>query len=747
MMDVDFHLPNRSVEEKCRFVGELRQQMASMDAFEQKLDFLRALPHVCLFLDSAPSLRSFLNGLSSECVWGIIVIIAVGQGSIVFNSIEILDDKFQRLRVLLHTLLEVERFYTPIGGLIGYYHTALTILACMAKPQTDGLNEQYHYPPLIDISTDMALRNHQLKAGICAMPQMAEVYPIGGAGDRLSLCHPLTGDPLPVAQLELEGFSLLERLLLDLQGREYLYWKLLGRQLETPIVMMGSHEKNNISHILDLCQKMKWFGRAPDNFQMIVQPLVPQITEQGDFSLCEFLHLSLKPGGHGVIWKLAADEGVFDWLKAKGCHKMLIRQINNPAASVDDTLLAFIGLGCTSNRSFGFVACDRRIGAPEGMLVLKQTALEAAHEADDEASFRYAITNVEYTNFFAKGLSECPKEPGSLFSQFPANTNILFADIGVIENALQQDPLPGLLMNVKSKAPSIGLQGSPCYVPAGRLESSMQNVADDIYLESTEQLDSIQGALLPSYVMFTKRQKALSVTKNLYAAGSSFLDTPESCFFTLLENCYDLFSTHCGMNLPPMEGIEKCLSKGPPFIIRYMPLIGPLYSVIAQKIQKGTLHHGAELILNIAEVDLQGLMLSGSLKIVAKDPFGCTDPVTGKIHYSHGGGKCELHNVRIVNRGIDYEAPNCYWKDSIQRHALMEIILHGNGEFYADSVSFEGALRIDVPDGQRIEARTVDGEIRYQTFKIDAPTWHWNYSFADNAEIVLEKQISGDRSC
>ena len=35
----------------------------------------------------------------------------------------------------------------------------------------------------------------------------------------------------------------------------------------------------------------------------------------------------MKPGGHGVIWKLMIDAGVFDWLASQGREAAIVRQI------------------------------------------------------------------------------------------------------------------------------------------------------------------------------------------------------------------------------------------------------------------------------------------------------------------------------------------------------------------------------------------------------------------------------------
>jgi hypothetical protein len=49
------------------------------------------------------------------------------------------------------------------------------------------------------------------------LPELGEIYPIGGAGDRLGLVDSDTGESLPAALLPYCGRSLLEGLMRDLQ--------------------------------------------------------------------------------------------------------------------------------------------------------------------------------------------------------------------------------------------------------------------------------------------------------------------------------------------------------------------------------------------------------------------------------------------------------------------------------------------------------------------------------------------------
>ena len=62
----------------------------------------------------------------------------------------------------------------------------------------------------------------------------------------------------------------------------------------------------------------------------------------------EPLSPALKPGGHGAIWKLMHDQGVFTWLAAKGRKGGVVRQITNPMAGTDTTLLALSGGGSST---------------------------------------------------------------------------------------------------------------------------------------------------------------------------------------------------------------------------------------------------------------------------------------------------------------------------------------------------------------------------------------------------------------
>lgn len=119
-------------------------------------------------------------------------------------------------------------------------------------------------------------------------------------------------------------------LVLYSQAREYLHYRVFGSQMMTPVAVMTSDAKGNHSRITELLQDKGWFGRGEGSFNLFCQPLVPVVSvENGKWLVTKPFQLMLKPGGHGVIWKLMSDSGVFDWLESRGREAALVRQIRS----------------------------------------------------------------------------------------------------------------------------------------------------------------------------------------------------------------------------------------------------------------------------------------------------------------------------------------------------------------------------------------------------------------------------------
>ena len=713
---------------KIEVLQDLVHKLLEAPNLQVKIAILDDCPEVGPFLENSILLKKLMSVCSPEGEFVIKSILAIGQGPVVFHNLEHLSNPEDSLKSLIQCLWEVESFYNVIGGVVGYHLTFLTLVseAHQSHLPTDKMG-RFTKPPGIDMTQQNERVNQAIFWGLKSLPEMAEIYPVGGAGDRLNLTDEKTGALLPVAELRFKGISLLKGLIHDLQAKEWLYYKVFGKQVTTPILMMTSYEKENYAHILDICARNKWFGRPSELFFFIIQPLVPVISEEGQWVMSDILHLSLKPGGHGVVWKLASDRGAIDWLISHKRTKALVRQINNPIAGTDYGLLAFAGFGCKEQKSFGFASCPRQLRTAEGMDILIENQVENGYE--------YRISNVEYTDFAKRNIQDVPEYAGSNYSVFPANTNILFADLNVVAQKAIECPLPGMLINLKPSCTGSG--------KASRLESTMQNISDFIVDKFSNRLKPDEYGKLSTFLTYNERRKTISVTKRSFDQDKPVIETPEGCFFDLMLNNHQLLKHYCGMDMHEMCSEANYIEQGPTYIILYHPALGPLYSVISEKLNGGMLKPGAEIQLDIAEVDIKNLHLNGSLIIQADSPIGKLES-DGIIRYSEKCGKCELLNVTVENKGIDRSANNIYWKNQIARKEFLYIILHGNAEFYAENVHFQRSHTIDVPDGHRCEARETNGVIHFKMSKIQSHTWMWKYSFEDT--IRLQKVECGDKS-
>lgn len=721
-MDLDGLMDISILKSNINDLKFLVDSLIESSSLAEKIEIINHYPEISLFLERVPLLEQFIRENSEKEELVIKSILVIGEGPVVFEHIEKINDAKVRLRSLVDKLWEVESFYDVVGGIVGYYYTFIKVL--LEKQKGDLKKDQkcrYIKPQGVDISSTNAKVDQAIVSGLQHLPEMAEIYPVGGAGDRLNLCDSEDGTPLPAAQLRFKGKTLLEGLIEDLQAREWLYYKVYGKQALVPIVLMTSHEKNNDAHIRDIFSQNGWFGRPQELFFFMIQPLVPLITEEGHWAMSEPLRPALKPGGHGVIWKLALDSGAFKWLEEKKGKKALIRQINNPIAGTDYGLLAFCGLGFLGNKVFGFASCPRKLCTAEGMNVLV--------ECERNGEYEYRISNLEYTDFAQLGVEDVPEKPGSSYSQYPANTNILFADLQTLEKAAKRCPMPGMLINLKN--------GNSKHIKAGRLESTMQNISDHFVSKFPKKLREGQYDQLSTYLIYNERRKTISVTKRSYEAGKPMIETPEGCFYEMLQNNYDLLQQYCKMDIPAIPSEEAYLDQGPDWIFLFHPALGPAYSIISRKLRGGKLARWAEIQLNVVEADIKDLDISGSLVIEADSPLGKKGK-NGVVLYGEECAKCELLNVKIVNKGINRKANNIYWKNQIERHESLKIVLHGNAEFFAENITINGNHRIEVPDGHRCEAINTNGKVHFRMEKISSPTWKWEYRLEGNV-INLQK--------
>lgn len=755
-----------SLAERVAQLRALVRKLQTAAAYVDKLDLLFQEDSVRRFFNGTRQgsvVRRALERLTPKDAFCLACLPAIGQEH-VLSTLPEEPDVEERLGHLAHRLSHVEDFYDSIGGLGGYQLQCLMLLpdaaaggsATATAPAAGGAT--FSSCAFLDpVGLDLADPEQKgaaaaaVRAGLEALPHMAEIYPLGGAGDRLGLVCERTGEALPTAVLPYCGRSLLESLVRDLQAREHLFWKVHGKQHTTPVAIMTSAAKGNNRHVKELFEQAHWFGRGSSSFKLFKQPLVPVLaSKEGAWLLPKPLAPAMKPGGHGVIWKLMLDEGVFSWLERSGREAAIVRQISNPMAGMDSTLLALAGVGHSGRRTFGFASCERAVGAAEGMNVLMETQATDVHGS---LAYDYQVTNIEYTEFERLGITDSAAAEGSAHSKFPANTNVLYVGLGAAERAVRASVaegrtdavLPGMILNL-SKAVTYSdaaARGAHRTLQAGRLECTMQNLADCLSERRPERLASeADRAALSTFVVFNKRRKVTSSAKRKRAPGSTAIhQTPDGSFYSLMENARDLL-LRCGFDVPKVGSVSSYLSQGPGFVFVYHPALGPLWELITQKLRRGRLAPGSELQLEVAEASLEDVEVQGSLLVVADSPLGKMrlGGAEPQLQYSDACGRVRLSGVRVNNRGVDWGClANLYWKHQLTRWEACRVVLHGRSEFDAAGVELTGNLTYEVPHGCRMVVRPgPDGQPAARLERLDAPSWRWRYRLAPNGTIELD---------
>jgi len=698
-------------EQSITYVFDLLQQVTAIDSLEERDAYLSSLLHVKTFFEIHPEIAKRVHYLPLQEAYAVKALIALGQGPIVFEGWDV--NNVKALNHLASVLSTTESFYKQMGGIIGYHAITMQLIDDAKNCRGEQDSSKIDPPPYIDVRKPSLSLTDFVNSGLHAMETASEIYAVGGAGDRLGLIDEKTKEPLPVAKLDFCGRTLLEGMIRDLEAREYLYYQLTGKQVRTPIVLMTSKEKRNDEQISAIFKERNWFGRPQESVYFMLQPLVPVLTVEGTWAVHGPCDLVLKPGGHGVLWKLAKDSGALDWLQKQNKRFCLVRQINNPVAGLDHGLLSLAGYGYTKQKAFGFASCPRIKNMSEGMNILRTTQKGGKIEG--------SISNIEYTEFAKRKGSDPYFARIADLGDFPANTNILYANISAVAQAVTKLPIPGLLVNMKHPVETMQ-HGEKRSLLGARLESTMQNIADVLTETFPEPMTKEKLESLPTFILLNERSKTISVTKKSYDGASSIAETPEGCFYDLIKENRRLLKEECGFIACEMNSPEEYTKEGPSTLFLYHPALGPLYSIISQKLSKGTLARGAEMQIEAASVSITNLNLDGSLLISAKNITGVINPTTKLLEFSPAVGRCLLENVSIKNKGIDRTAKNVYWKNMIKRHESLQIILEGDSEFVAKNVTFSGNRVIRVLDGQRVTATNkADGSVVLLVERLQGP--------------------------
>ncbi len=663
------------LEEQEDRISCLISQLPKKIELQEKISLLEKSEEVFLFWEKFPEYKEQMASFSQREKYFFLILVVLKQELLI-------QEKPWKDPSFFSSLEEIENFYLSIGGLLGYQKTVLDLLQKEKKERFTSC--QFFSPPYFDIATFDDTVKKYVEWGIEALPYTAEIYPLGGAADRLHLVDEKTKEELPAAKLTFCGKTLLEHLISDLRAREFLYFQKHKKQIITPIVLMTSEEKKNQEHIEAVLEEKNFFGRPKSSFFWVKQPLVPAVDETGKWVQKEKGKLLLKPSGHGALWKLMQEKGAFEWLAKQNRKKALVRQINNPIAGIDYGILAFLGIGYHFDMHFGFASCPKAQNVAEGLDILV--------ERKKEKGFEYFITNIEYCEIDQFSIEE--------ENTFLANTNLLLADLKTVQKAVEKNPFPGLLLNLKEHKTSEGIK------KIGRLETTMQNISDEIQEESKKARKPPKTE--KTFITYNQRSKTISTTKKVYKPGH-FFETPEKCFYDFYKNHHELLQSHCKVKLPPLVSFEEMMEKGPSFFFQYDPSLGPLYETIAKKIKKGELLFSSYLACNLESLLLEEVSLAGACILEAEEPLGSFKE--GLLLYQEERPSCVLYQVKIENKGVDLVKSRPFWKKAPCCIESLTIKLKQNSSFFAEKVTFTGSHHFIVEEGEECTVFEKKGKI------------------------------------
>lgn len=316
----------------------------------------------------------------------------------------------------------------------------------------------------------------------------------------------------------------------------------------------------------------------------------------------------------------------------------------------------------------------------------------------------------------------------------------------LVGSSNDEKSLPGMVLNIKKPIVYEDYFGFQHSVSGGRLECTMQNIADNFFNTYASRCYKGVEDVLDTFIVYNERRRVTSSAKKKRKhADKSLHQTPDGSLLDIMRNAYDLLS-QCDIKMPEIEGNDRYADSGPPFLVLLHPALGPLWEVSRQKFYGGSISMGSELQLEIAEFLWRNVQLDGSMIVIAENVMGSTridengEPM---LQYGHRCGRCKLQNVKVQNKGINWNSgDNIYWKHDVQRFEALKIILHGNAEFEATDVILQRNHVFEVPNGYKMKISSKNPGLAVDLNPIeekmmDSGSWFWNYKIS-GTHIHLE---------
>jgi hypothetical protein len=572
-----------------------------------------------------------------------------GQMKVLFDDVE--DSSAARI---IDDLVAVERRYSSIGGILGYFVAFSDIVwkKMQSKEEKDTATQldetatpsiaAPNAVPFTDGVADDAM-HRLLGAGQQGLTTLGEVWMAGGSGDRLQFHTAMSLFPLG-------GRCVLDRLHRECLAREQrgdLPWGTI------PVVVVLSPETE--SAVVPWLQENVMPYRP---VKVIVHGMAPVLavsrgSASGEFSLSwtrpsatasSSAGLAMKPGGHGMIWSAFVEEKCNAWFREKGVSHLLIRQVNNVALGFSNVTVALLGLCLQQNSAqMAFAGCERPPGQTEGVDVLRSMQNGSPPK----------VVNVEYTDFVENGLTEAQCADWNL----PSHTNVIIIRLDAVLPAVANDSLPGRLINLKS---------GNC----GRLECSMQAIAESSTIEE------VASSFSPRLQTIIPCKRAVPVDMDLQGMTVETMlsslpnDSPPIALWQLCRLQIERYHLTC----PNVAWIDL------------HPAIPP------SALQAVTVQKDSALSVDVVNASLSQVVIDGSLRIYATS------------YQAQLTAMVELSSVTVTNGGTSNTIEDMILHSSkqVERPKGCTIILGENSKVRIQKLALTGPVNIEVPPNSTV---------------------------------------------
>ena len=153
-------------------LDKLASSLKEAETVQKKLTVLnKFLIEEELMPDSAAA-REFLDSDEKELIYK--ALCAIKQADFLLENRT--QNSESKLKALIKELKEVERFYAPIGGIVGYHVAFMKLLT--EQSEAERLNAKIEKPEGLDLTQNNPAVRQAVRWGIEHAEDMAEIYPV-----------------------------------------------------------------------------------------------------------------------------------------------------------------------------------------------------------------------------------------------------------------------------------------------------------------------------------------------------------------------------------------------------------------------------------------------------------------------------------------------------------------------------------------------------------------------------------------